>query len=91
MAKKQKFDGQATEQVTEQPKAEPVLLVLGAKAPKHRAGHNSAAWSAMLPLLPATAEALAALPEVQICGGPKMNGLLMVGYCIRRGWLAKQA
>jgi hypothetical protein len=77
------------------PIAAPVLpmLVLGAKAPKHRVGHTGAAWNAILPLLPATAETLAALPELKVpqCGGPKGNGLLYVGYAIRRGWLIAQA
>jgi len=69
----------------------PPFLVLGAKAPKHRATHNGAAWSAITPLLPATAATLAVLPEVKACGGPKGNGMLMVSYCIRRGWLMQQA
>jgi hypothetical protein len=77
------------------PIAAPVLpmLVLGAKAPKHRVGHTGAAWNAILPLLPATAETLAALPELKVpqCGGPKGNGLLYVGYALRRGWLTVQA
>ena len=79
----------------EAPKATttPTVYVLGAKAPKHRVGHTGAAWAAMLPLLPTTADKLAALPELKVpqCGGPKGNGMLYVGYAIRRGWLAKQA
>jgi hypothetical protein len=72
------------------PVAAPVLVV-GAKAPKHRAGHNGAAWAAITPCLPCTAATLAALPAVQQCGGSKANGLLFVGYALRRGWLAVQA
>lgn len=69
------------------------VYVLGAKAPKHRVGHTGAAWAVIVPLLPATAATLAALPELKVpqCGGPKGNGMLYVGYAIRRGWLAKQA
>lgn len=66
-------------------------LVLGPRAPKHRVGHNGAAWSAITPLLPATASTLAAVPEVKACGGAKANGLLFVSYAIRRGWLAQEA
>lgn len=69
----------------------PVALVLGSKAPKHRVGHNANAWAAILPVLPATAATLAALPAVQVCGGAKGNGLLFVAYAVRRGWLAAQA
>jgi hypothetical protein len=69
------------------------VLVLGAKAPKHRVGHTGAAWAAITPCLPCTAATLAALPALQVpqCGGPKGNGLLYVGYALRRGWLAVQA
>jgi hypothetical protein len=68
-------------------------LILGARAPKHRVGHTGAAWAAILEKgLPATAADLAALPALQVpqCGGPKGNGLLFVGYAIRRGWLAQE-
>ena len=82
---------QPTQPTTEVGQPKQAFLVLGAKAPKHRVGHNSAAWAAMTPLLPATAETLAALPDVKVCGGPKGNGMLMVSYCIRRGWLAAKA
>ena len=69
------------------------VLVLGAKAPKHRVGHTGAAWAVIVPLLPCSASKLAALPELKVpqCGGPKGNGMLYVGYAIRRGWLARQA
>jgi len=67
------------------------VLVLGSKLPKHRAGHNAEAWKTIAAKLPATAQELAALPEVQACGGPKANGALFLGYAIRRGWLAIQA
>jgi hypothetical protein len=71
--------------------AAPTLLYAGAKVPGHRAGHNAAAWAAIAPLLPATAAALAALPQVKACGGSKANGLLFVGYALRRGWLTTTA
>ena len=75
------------------PTTAPKMLVQGAKAPKHRVGHTGAAWAAILPLLPATADKLAALPELKVpqCGGPKGNGMLYVSYAIRRGWLAEKA
>jgi hypothetical protein len=79
--------------VVEAPKtATVVTLVLGPKAPKHRVGHNSAAWAVITPMLPASADALAtAVGKVPNIGGPKGNGMLYVSYAIRRGWLAKQA
>lgn len=69
------------------------VLVLGSKAPKHRVGHTGAAWAAIVPCLPCEPSVLAALPELKVpaCGGPKGNGLLYVGYALRRGWLTKQA
>ena len=69
------------------------VLVLGAKAPKHRVGHTGAAWAVIVPLLPCSAAKLAELPELKVpqCGGPKGNGMLYVGYAIRRGWLTRQA
>lgn len=77
----------------EAPKAATAMtLVLGPKAPKHRVGHNSAAWAVITPMLPASATALAdAVGKVPNIGGPKGNGMLYVSYAIRRGWLAKQA
>lgn len=94
MAKKdQKVDAQ---QVTTTPVAVKValaeqVLVSGPKAPKHRAGHNADAWKAIAAKLPAKASELAAMPEVQKCGGPKSNGSLFLGYALRRGWLAVQS
>ena len=75
------------------PKPTSEVLVLGAKAPKHRVGHNGAAWAVIVPLLPCSAAKLAELPELKVpqCGGPKGNGMLYVGYAIRRGWLTRQA
>ena len=69
------------------------VLVLGAKAPRHRVGHTGAAWAVIVPLLPCSAAKLAELPELKVpqCGGPKGNGMLYVGYAIRRGWLTRQA
>ena len=69
------------------------VLVLGAKVPKHRVGHTGAAWAVIVPLLPCSAAKLAELPELKVpqCGGHKGNGMLYVGYAIRRGWLARQA
>jgi hypothetical protein len=81
----------ATTAAQESPAAKVVMLVLGAKAPKHRAGHNSAAWSAILPCLPATFATLAALPETGACNATGKGGHLFVSYAIRRGWLAPQA
>lgn len=72
------------------PQAAAPMLYMG-KPPALRAGHNAAAWAAITPLLPATAATLAALPAVKACGGSKANGLLMVGYCLRRGWLTTVA
>lgn len=84
---------QAAQAAVEAPKAATALtLVLGPKAPKHRVGHNSAAWAVITPMLPATATSLAeAVGKVPNIGGPKGNGMLYVSYAIRRGWLAKQA
>ena len=78
---------------TEAPQAATAgTLVLGPKAPKHRVGHNSAAWAVITPMLPASSAALAeAVGKVPNIGGPKGNGMLYVSYAIRRGWLAKQA
>ena len=69
------------------------VLVLGAKAPRHRVGHTGAAWAVIVPMLPCSAAKLAELPELKVpqCGGPKGNGMLYVGYAIRRGWLTRQA
>lgn len=79
-------------QVAEVATTVPVMYVLGAKAPRHRVGHNSAAWAVITPLLPAATTALAgACGKVEGIGGPKGNGMLYVSYAIRRGWLAKQA
>lgn len=84
MAKKAKQETTTTETVT----AAAPVLVLGAKAPKHRAGHNATAWTDLSAALPATAQTLAELPSVKACGGAKQNGLLFVSYAMRRGWLA---
>ena len=67
------------------------ILVLGSKVPKHRAGHNHDAWQAIAYELPCSAAFLASLPEVQACGGIKGNGMLFLGYAIRRGWLREIA
>jgi hypothetical protein len=67
------------------------ILVLGSKVPKHRAGHNHDAWQAISYQLPCSANFLATLPEVQACGGIKGNGMLFLGYAIRRGWLREIA
>ena len=75
------------------PKPTSEVLVLGAKAPRHRVGHTGAAWAVIVPMLPCSAAKLAELPELKVpqCGGPKGNGMLYVGYAIRRGWLTRQA
>lgn len=84
MAKKQATPAVAA------PAAPAPKFVLGAKAPKHRAGHNGDAWAALTPILPATGAEIAALDAVKRCGGTKQNGLLFVNYAVRRGWLAEQ-
>lgn len=96
MAKKDKQVTEQAQQVTTTPVAVKValaeqMLTTGPKAPKHRAGHNADAWKAISEKLPAKASELAAMPEVQKCGGPKANGALFLGYALRRGWLAVQA
>lgn len=89
--------GEALVETMVEPQAVPAasdggFLVLGPKAPRHRVGHNGAAWAAITPLLPASpaacATACAVVPNI---GGPKGNGMLFVSYAIRRGWLVKQA
>ena len=95
MGKKEKFAVAEVAEVAEvaAPKPTGEVLVLGAKAPKHRVGHTGAAWAVIVPLLPCSASKLAELPELKVpqCGGPKGNGMLYVGYAIRRGWLTRQA
>jgi hypothetical protein len=94
MAKKEKQAPQSQENgaapVAVKSALQTQVLVAGPKAPRHRAGHNGAAWTAITAKLPATAADLAALPEVQACGGTKANGNLFLGYALRRGWLAIQ-
>lgn len=91
MAKDDKTIATPAAKVEQKPATPAKKLVLGAKAPKHRAGHNATAWTALSAKLPATAAELAALPEVKACGGAKQNGILFVSYAVRRGWLAEQA
>ena len=103
MGKKEKFAAEVAEVAEAQAEVAEVqaevaaptseVLVLGAKAPKHRVGHTGAAWAVIVPLLPCSAVKLAELPELKVpqCGGPKGNGMLYVGYAIRRGWLTRQA
>jgi len=100
MSKKQKAEVVApagevvaeTVPVVEVAKPVDITLVLGPKAPKHRVGHNSAAWAVITPMLPCGATKLAeAVGKVPNIGGPKGNGMLYVSYAMRRGWLAKQA
>lgn len=95
MAKKAKVVSageQPAAQVEVKPAKPVVQYVLGAKAPKHRAGHNAKAWEAIVKHgLPATFSALSELPETGACNATGKGGHLFVSYAIRRGWLAPQA
>ena len=59
------------------------------KVPRNRVGHTSAAWDALVKLLPATAAELCKLPELAAkeCVSPQA----FVSYMIRRGNLRVKA
>lgn len=62
-------------------------LVLGDKKMALRADHNKAAWEAVAKVLPATAAAIVALPDL---GAAHKNPARFVSYLLRRQYL-KQA
>jgi len=63
-------------------------IVLTDKVARNRAGHNAAAWDALVKILPATAEAICKLPELAnpACNSPQA----FLSYLIRRGNLKLQ-
>jgi len=63
------------------------VLVLGPMVARVRAPQNARVWTAIVAALPATAAALAALPEVA-AEAPKVTGAVFVSYALRRSWLA---